>query len=49
MMKKENRTIEIRIMVQQTMYDKLKEEAGVYRSISEVVREILAKYLETND
>ena len=47
--KKERRTNEVRVIVQPSMYKILQNEAGKYRTISEVVREILAKYLEKNE
>ena len=44
--KKEKRIIEVRVVIQPSMYEKLLAKAGEYRTISEVVREILANYLE---
>lgn len=47
--KKEKRTTEVRVIVQPSMFDKLNKMAGEYRTISEVVREILVKYLEEHE
>ena len=46
-MKKEKRNTEIRVIVQKTMHQKLQEKCeSEYRTISEVVRELLSKWLK---
>lgn len=46
MSKQEKRKIEIRVTVESSMYKKLEEKCGNnYRTISEVVRELLSKWL----
>jgi hypothetical protein len=43
---KENRTHEVRVIVQPSLYEKLQNVAGEYRTISEVVREMIVKCIE---
>lgn len=47
--REENKRLnEIRVLVQQSMYDQIIKMAGEYRTVSEVIREILAKHFENN-
>jgi metal-responsive CopG/Arc/MetJ family transcriptional regulator len=44
---KENKKTEIRVTVQPSMYKKLEEKCNEnYRTISEIVRELLSKWLK---
>jgi metal-responsive CopG/Arc/MetJ family transcriptional regulator len=45
--KKEKRKNEIRVLVQPSLYEKIQEKCDAeYRTMSEVVRELLAKYIK---
>ena len=49
MKQKEKRKTEIRVTVEPSMYAKLEEKCrNDYRTISEVVRELLSKWLKDN-